>query len=192
MAEPLAPWLEQARAAGLDRQDPLTWAVVEGLCHRAARADGARRDALLERARQHVDAMARRTVGGPQTPPSAPRSPGRLALQDLLSLVERPRQTMDRTPLPTAPPNELRALSAFRQQWSRLALDEQLERSLASLPANAGPLHSSRLAIRTLQRLRGLSPDMLTHFVRHVQGLQALHVALAPPSPAVQRPRSRG
>lgn len=191
MAEPLGPRLEQARAAGLDRQDPLAWAVVEGLCRRAEGADGARREALLERARQRLEALAQRPAEVPQERLSPARSAGRHALQGLLAQVERPQPTAAAAALPAAAPNELRALSAFRQQWSRLALDEQLERSLASLPANAGPLHSSRLAIRTLQRLRGLSPDMLAHFVRHVQGLQALHVALAPPVPAPQRPRSR-
>ena len=146
----------------------------------------------LERARQRLQVLAQRTTAIPQVRLSPDRGVGRSALQGLLAQVERPRPATDAAALPAAAPNELRALSAFRQQWSRLALDEQLEQSLASLPTNAGPLHSSRLAIRTLQRLRGLSPDMLAHFVRHVQGLQSLHVALAPPVPAPQRPRSRG
>ena len=66
MAEPLGPRLEQARAAGLDRQDPLAWAVVEGLCRRAEGADGARREALLERARQRLEALAQRPAEVPQ------------------------------------------------------------------------------------------------------------------------------
>ncbi len=72
---------------------------------------------------------------------------------------------------PAGPPTELKALRYFRSTWSRLSVDQQLARSIARQPANAGPLNSHLLVLRSLKSMRALSPDYLRRFVSYVDTL---------------------
>jgi hypothetical protein len=72
---------------------------------------------------------------------------------------------------PTGPPTELKALRYFRSTWSRLSVDQQLARSMARQPANAGPLNSHLLVLRSLKLMREVSPDYLRRFVSYVDTL---------------------
>ena len=42
---------------------------------------------------------------------------------------------------------ELRALRLYKNTWARLAVDQQLARSLAQVPDNPGPLNSQLLVL---------------------------------------------
>lgn len=76
-----------------------------------------------------------------------------------------------------APPTELKALSYFRDTWSKLSVDQQLSRALAQAPENAGPLNSHFLVLQALTRMRDISPDYLRHFIAYADGLLWLEQA---------------
>jgi hypothetical protein len=84
-------------------------------------------------------------------------------------------------------PTELRALRHFRSTWSQLRLDQQMTRSLAKAPGNAGPLNSHRLVLQSLQAMREAAPVYLQRFVSYVDTLMWLDLA----DLARERPRER-
>ena len=75
------------------------------------------------------------------------------------------------------PPAELRALRYFRRSWARLSVDQQLTRSLARAPEQAGPLNSQRLVLRSLTLMRDVSPAYLSRFMSYVDALMWLDQA---------------
>lgn len=84
---------------------------------------------------------------------------------------------------------ELSSVRRFREAWSRIAAEDQVMEAVERGPANAGPLNSHRLVLRTLAMLHGLSPEYLRHFVSHVETLQWLEqasqaITLVKPRPA--------
>ena len=68
-------------------------------------------------------------------------------------------------------PDELRAMSQFRGEWSKLNVNRQLSQSMARAPGNAGPLNSDRLVVRALQAMRDASPAYLEQFMAYVDTL---------------------
>ena len=224
MADPAgAVTLATLQAQGLHLSDPVRWRFYEALARRAAAHGGetrrlldARLASLLAR---HAERLASPRPGvecaGPDAtaagaPPGSaesaqplpPVAPGPLA--DLLLHIQR--QAVDdgagvttEAPLgcvPTAtPPTELKALSQFRHTWSRLSVDQQLNRSLAKLPDNAGPLNSHRLVLRALKLMNEVSPDHLQRYMSYVDALlwldQANPVPSAAPGPASRPERDR-
>lgn len=89
-------------------------------------------------------------------------------------------------------PTELRALRDFRSTWSQLRIDQQMTRSLAKAPGNAGPLNSHRLVLRALQAMREVAPAYLHRFVSYVDALMWLDQAdLARERPARVAPGDR-
>lgn len=77
-------------------------------------------------------------------------------------------------------PAELRALRDFRSTWSQLRIDQQMSRSLAQAPDNAGPLNSHLLVLRSLQAMRDIAPAYLHRFVSYVDALMWLDQAELP------------
>lgn len=77
-------------------------------------------------------------------------------------------------------PVELRALRDFRSTWSQLRIDQQMSRSLAQAPGNAGPLNSHLLVLRSLQAMREIAPAYLHRFVSYVDALMWLDQADLP------------
>ena len=63
------------------------------------------------------------------------------------------------------------ALDEFQQLWSRIRIDSLLRQCLASLPEDAGPLHSSVLTYRAMALMQELSPEYLQHFIAYVDVL---------------------
>lgn len=66
---------------------------------------------------------------------------------------------------------ELPALAEFRQRWSTLRADSQLQQSVAHIPTDAGPLNSTVLASRAIALMRELSPAYLRQFLAYVDDL---------------------
>ncbi len=82
------------------------------------------------------------------------------------------------------PPVDLKAVRAFRSTWARLSVDQQLTRSLARIPEQAGPLNSHLLVLRALQLMRDVSPAHLGRFMSYVDALLWLDEVGAPAAPA--------
>ena len=89
-------------------------------------------------------------------------------------------------------PAELKALRHFRSTWSQLSVERQISQSLARLPANAGPLNSQRLVLRSLALMREVSPACLERFMSYVDALLWLDQASGGGSPAQPGKAVRG
>jgi hypothetical protein len=66
---------------------------------------------------------------------------------------------------------DLPALADFRQLWSTLRADSQLQQSVAQTPTDAGPLNSAALASRSVALMRELSSGYLRFFLAYVDDL---------------------
>lgn len=93
---------------------------------------------------------------------------------------------------------DLPALADFRQLWSTLRADSQLQQSVAQTPTDAGPLNSAALASRAIALMRELSPGYLRAFLAYVDDLAWLEQmgstspatnALTPRKRAPRKPR---
>ena len=67
--------------------------------------------------------------------------------------------------------SEMASVRRFRESWSRIAAEDQVEQSVGRGPANAGPMNSHMLVLRSLALMRKLSPDYLQRFLSHVETL---------------------
>jgi hypothetical protein len=72
-----------------------------------------------------------------------------------------------------APP-ELKSIRQFRNTWSKLSADKQVNQALDQAPKNAGPINSHMLVLRSLALMRDIAPDYLNHFVSYVDTLLCL------------------
>lgn len=125
---------------------------------------GARREHGAERASR---------ASSVQVPAPAP-SP----LRELLDYVEATRDTI--SPVATAAATNdtwqtsaspSSVLDEFQQLWGRIRTDSQLRQSLAAVPEDAGPLHSSALLHRAITLMQDVAPGYLQHFIAYVDAL---------------------
>jgi hypothetical protein len=77
----------------------------------------------------------------------------------------------------------MKSVTRFREGWSRLRAETRVTEALGRKPENAGPLNSHALLLRSLDLMRGLSPDYLRRFVTHVDALLWLDQASQKPAP---------
>jgi hypothetical protein len=136
--------------------------LIAAMEQRAATLDGEAQRTLETRLAElrALDADASDKVPGASPIPSHP-SP----LRELLDLLAR-EASPERTAYPDVP-----ALADFRQLWSTLRADSQLQQSVAHAPTDAGPLNSTALASRAIALMRELSPDYLRSFLAYVDDL---------------------
>jgi hypothetical protein len=200
----LAARLDALRASGAAERDPVRFAYLDALARRAATQPEAIRQALAAKIGAAADDLASRPAPSPAAiAPTDTTSP----LADLLAYIGqhahalpevasaanpaspppgdlRPRArdsaTRQRRPAP-----ELKSVTYFRDEWSRLSTEQQLTQTLAQAPENAGPMNSQHLVLRSLQVMRDIAPDYLHGFMSYVDALIWLeHAAPARPTPA--------
>jgi hypothetical protein len=85
----------------------------------------------------------------------------------------------------------LPSVRRFRETWSRIAAEDQVTQAVERGPANAGPLNSHMLVLRTLALLRDLSPDYLRRFLSQMETLQWLEQASQTIAPVKPKPARR-
>ena len=174
----LAAW----HAQGASRIDPLRFGLMRALATRAQQQHGLVRHRLEARLAQLADAYA--VVVEQQAPASVP---GDAASNPLQQLLARLNATPLQYALPLAAsasagaevpaeadiaePSLLPALDEFQQLWGRIRIESLLRQCLDSLPADAGPLHSSVLTYRAMALMQEVSPDYLQHFIAYVDVL---------------------
>lgn len=175
----LDAWREQ-RA---DRIDPLRFGLMCALAERAARYQGRVRQRLDARLAQLADAFAE--VVEQQLPASSiadTTTPSPLALllehlnavplQHALPLTaSKPANGEEGTGTETTDAPLLPVLDEFQQLWGRIRIESLLRQCLDSLPADAGPLHSSVLTYRAMALMQDISPDYLQHFIAYIDVL---------------------
>ena len=179
--------LEALRQAG-ERLDPVRLHYLELLSQRIATAPEAVQRVLEGKLDAALTGLAQRLA---KTQPAssddeAPRPAAPLAaLNHYLRGLKPPGDSDART--------DLASVRRFRETWQRITAEDQVAEAVERGPANAGPLNSHRLVLRTLGLLRDLSPDYLRRFLSHVETLQWLEQAsqtIAPVKPKAAR-RSR-
>ena len=72
---------------------------------------------------------------------------------------------------------DLKSARRFRETWSRISSERQLDQAVGRGPENAGPLNSHSLVLQSLAMMRGLSPDYLQRFLSHAGSLLWLEKA---------------
>ncbi|KRB87411.1 hypothetical protein ASE07_20060 [Noviherbaspirillum sp. Root189] len=70
--------------------------------------------------------------------------------------------------------SELKTIRKFRNTWSKLSADKQVAQALEQAPANAGPINSHMLVLRSLALMRDISPDYLNRFMSYADTLLCL------------------
>lgn len=75
---------------------------------------------------------------------------------------------------------EMKSVQQFKQAWGRMQVQDQVGHALTQGPANAGPLNSHQLVLRTLGLMQDLSPDYLHHFMGHLDTLLRLDSLAVP------------
>lgn len=177
----IAAALDDLRATGADRVDPVRFRLIEALHRRAAAQAGDARDMLFQRLNRLLERYADRvqpTVPAAHTADTAdnaacPCEPVQGPLAELLrDIASRARPAGQGAMSGTYP--ELGMLDDFRAIWARVSAETQLRQSLDKVPSNAGPLNSSSLVHRSLVRMRELSPAYLRQFLSYVDALSWL------------------
>lgn len=68
-------------------------------------------------------------------------------------------------------PAELASVARFRRAWQIDRARERVSQARAQAPANAGPLNSQMLVLRSLELMQALPGDYLRHFMAQVEAL---------------------
>lgn len=87
--------------------------------------------------------------------------------------------------------SEMASVRRFRETWSRIAAEDQVDQAVGRGPVNAGPLNSHMLVLRSLALMRKLSPDYLRRFLSHVDTLLWLDQANQKYTPVKAKPARR-
>jgi len=201
----LPPELEALSASGAAARDPVRYAYLVALARRAATQPEAIRLSLNARISTAARELAARPAASP-TPP--PRENATSPLAELLAYIGQHahEQTGSAQPAPAAAPvnhdfgrhskipaanrvrpsSELKSITIFRNEWSKLSTEQQLTQTLAQAPENAGPMNSQHLVLRSLERMRDIAPDYLQGFMSYIDTLIWLDHA-DPTKPAATR-----
>lgn len=204
--------LQALQAAGAQRADPVRFHFLQALARRLPSAPPAVQRVLAARL-----AQALRTCAEQLPPPPAMPQPASPALATPLPRTARPEASPRQSPLatltqalndahqaqgaradeglelrwsgPSSTRPELDSVRRFRDTWSRIAAEAQVERAVGRGPENAGPLNSHLLVLRTLALMRDLSPDYLRRFLAQTDALLWLEQAQSRPRAAPTKPR---
>jgi hypothetical protein len=132
--------------------------LIAGMEQRAARLGGEARRALETR-------LTTLRASGTAASDEAPAIQRPSSLRELVADLAR-TASPERAAYPAIP-----ALADFRQLWSGLRADRQLQQSVAHTPTDAGPLNSTALASRAIALMQQLSPAYLRAFLAYVDDL---------------------
>ena len=197
--------LDTLQASGADHHDPVRFAYLVALTRRAAMAAEPVRQLLMAKTAALADELAA------QPRPARAASPESTApspLAELLAYISQQVHVQSDTTQPATasvtvnrnfrpnsqspsagrnlPAAELKSVTYFRNTWSRLSTEQQLTQTLAQAPANAGPMNSQHLVLRSLEAMRDISPDYLQNFMSYIDALIWLDHA-DPTRPAASR-----
>lgn len=178
--------LDALRESGAEHLMPVRFAYLAALARRAASQPEAIQRLLAEKIAREAAELARLAampsaqaaepaapvVGNPLTELLAYIAEHTVALPtpNLVSAVIESKPQSATDGFPSAAP-ELKSVTYFRSTWSKLLTEQQLTQTLAKAPENAGPMNAQHLVLRTLQRMRDLSPDYLQGFMSYIDTL---------------------
>lgn len=176
-AADLASHVAAFRASGAWRADPVRFRHLESLCERMASQPPAVRAILEGKVRVALDEFTR--VAVERQPMAARRQAAETsALAGLNAHIsERAKLRQPASTVPGEDSDELASVKRFRASWESGRTLQRLEQAVARSPANAGPLNSHALVVRSLALMGDLSVDYLRHFLASAETLQWLEGA---------------
>lgn len=193
--------LETLRAQGAQRWDPIRFHFLEALTKRAdAQPEPVRRvlHARLQIAlTDYAQGCQRAQEAMPPSATTMHRPTQALAalrgLNQHLQTLATADGSQSSAEAGTGERVAMKSVRAFQQTWSRIRTQDRLDAALRAGPENAGPLNSHMLMLRSLERMRAISPDYLQRFVSHVDTLLCLdNLSARPSGPAPAKPVRAG
>jgi hypothetical protein len=191
MAEFTAPAcasLESLRAQGGQGWDPIRFHFLETLARRAETQPEAVRRVLHARLQtavtDYVQGWEQARQATPATAAISTPPASLVALRGLNQQLHASAQTGggQTAAAGASGPVAMKSVRAFQQTWSRIRTQDRLDAALRAGPENAGPLNSHMLVLRSLERMRAISPAYVQRFVSHVDALLSLDRLGARPS----------
>lgn len=157
--------------------------LIAAMEQRATALGGAARRALNARLAE----LRALDAGAPDEGPQAHATPVQASrLRELVEPLAR-HAAPGRATYPEVP-----ALADFRQLWSTLRADSQLQQSVAPTSIDAGPLNSTALAGRAIALMGELSPAYLRSFITYLDELAWLKQLESPgPGAGSATPKKR-
>jgi len=207
--------LQALRDAGGAHADPIGLAHLEALARQVQSHYGPLQARLQQRLEVALDRFERACDPVSATPAAAVAEGGPApasAVQQLAELNRLLQEASARALVadgeePASAPvrhaagrPEMKSVARFREGWARLRAETRVNQALGRKPEHAGPLNSHALLLRSLDLMRGLSPDYLRRFVTHVDALlwlDGVDLKAAPPKGKTKtkavssRPRSK-
>ena len=176
--QPLQTWLESLRSEGAWRIDPARFHYLEALSRRLPSQTEPVRRLLQDKLQAALADYARRFAQEQQV---AVNEAARPLASPLARLNQSIRDASAGRGAAAAneehEPDELASVRRFRRAWSSSRIQDQVEQAASRKPANAGPLNSHVLILRSLALMGELSDDYLRRFLVQVESLQWLDQA---------------
>lgn len=174
-AESLAAHVAAFRESGAWKADPVRFRFLESLSARMQEQPDAVRAVLQRRLRTALDDFTQAVVRSRPSP--AVRAPAVATASPLASLTASLNER--HAPGESDAPDELASVRRFHQSWESGRTLDRLEQALARSPANAGPLNSHALVVRSFALMGDASVDYLRRFLTYAETLQWLQAAKA-------------
>lgn len=171
--------LASLQQAGADRLDPVRWRQLQALALRLPSQPEPVQKLLQARLQEGLQALAQRVQSQPantgahasQAQPS--RAPSESPLRSLTVYLDalRAQDAPSGLEVDAIDPAQMKSVRRFSESWSKIAVQQQLDRAIGRAPEQAGPLNSHRLMLRSLTLMRDLSPDYLRRFLTQMETL---------------------
>lgn len=87
---------------------------------------------------------------------------------------------------------DLKSHKLFKDTWVKLQAEKIVADAIKQAPKDAGPLNSHLLAIRSIEAMKGLSPEYLNRFVSYMDSLLWLEQAANQLEASEQKNKSKG
>ncbi len=179
MSESPAVSLDTLRREGAGRADPVRFHYLEVLSRRVDGASDELRRILAHKLALAVADYGQRVIA--HAPPGGGEARASLVPPDVALLVELNQYIRDRTKSAGGPGttghgedgggSEIKSARRFRETWSRIAAENQVNKAFDRGPENAGPLNAHMLVLHSLRLMRDLSPHYLQQFMSQVDSL---------------------
>ena len=171
MSQDLIGALEALRTAGAAQFDPVAWHYLQTLGQRAGRQSGKAQALLSVRVQTGMAELRSRMEAAARATHTHRAQPGPSALAALLQDMPSRQQASGHS---DGWPAENPRIQQFRRQLSQISVQKQVKKAIALAPANAGPINSHMLVLRSLGSMRDISPDYLNRFMAYVDTLLCL------------------
>lgn len=171
MSQDLIGALEALRTAGAAQFDPVAWHYLQTLGQRAGRQSGKAQALLSARVQTAMAELRSRMAAAARATHTHRAQSGPSALAALLQDMPSRQQASGHS---DGWPAENPRIQQFRKQLSQISVQKQVKQAIALAPANAGPINSHMLVLRSLGSMRDISPDYLNRFMAYVDTLLCL------------------